>query len=448
VLRKESSLWGSFCFIIRTAWIWACGVCSNMLALAPNEAGATPAGSTLKNPIQGWDFLVELDFLGGVYIHYMMNQTTKYIIWLVVIVVVVWGFYNVLNKKEVSGEPIKIGGAFALTGIASTWGEADRNGVTLAIEEINKAGGINGTPLELIVENTFGENTKTLTAVSKLVEIDKVIAIVGATWLDSYQSPVPFVEDKKLIMVTPSASITAIQNPRKYDFTFSTWYRSDQESEELASYLAKAGKNKVVFIGTVDPFWKDVIDHFKKRAQEVGVVVIEEFYVNPDQSDFRTLISRTKQISPDVVIVGFATESNWLGFLKQRQEIYPQSTLYSTESIEEFITKEGYEGLLANTYFIAPKALENDFPQRYKDRFNTDALFSASNAYDATKMILKAISVVGTDSEKIREYLKNNEFETVTFGTVRFDDFGGIGGGGFVIKKAKDGGAEIVEELK
>ncbi len=375
-----------------------------------------------------------------------MNKT---LIWVIVIVVIVVGGYFLINKpKPESGEPIKIGGAFTLTGIASTWGEADRNAATLAIEEINNGGGINGKSVELVVENTFSENAKTLSAVSKLVDINEVIALIGPTWLDSYQSAVPFAEERKIVIVTPSAAITAIQNPKKYDFTFSTWYRSDVESEELASYLAKTGKKKVVFMGTKDPFWEDVFNHFEKRGQEVGIVAAEKFFVNPDQSDFRTLITRIKLINPDVILVGFATENSWLGFLKQRQEIYPQSTLYSTESIEEFITKEGYEGLLANTFFIAPKALENDFPDLYKKRFNVDAVFSAPNAYDATKMVLKAISAVGVDSEKIRDYLKNNEFETVTFGKVRFDDLGGIGGGDFVIKAVKDRKAEIVEELK
>ena len=82
------------------------------------------------------------------------------------------------SKKE-EGQPIRIGAIFAITGSASWLGEPERNTAVMYVEEINKAGGINGRPIELIVEDTAGDETTAVNAVRKLISKDKVMAIIG-----------------------------------------------------------------------------------------------------------------------------------------------------------------------------------------------------------------------------------------------------------------------------
>lgn len=97
--------------------------------------------------------------------------------------------------------------------------------------------------------------------------------------------------------------------------------------------------------------------------------------------------------------------------------------------------------------FIAPKILESDFPKRYKERFSVDSIFSASNSYDTIMMIIKAIESMGENSNAVRKYLAENEFDTVTFGKTKFDEIGGVVGGEFVIKKVVNNKAELLIEL-
>jgi len=96
-------------------------------------------------------------------------------------------------------EMIKIGGAFAFTGFASGWGEVERNAISLAIEEINNAGGINGKHVKLIAEDTLSDGTKTVSAVQKLINVDGVKIIIGPTWLDTFGGAAPLYDYSKRI---------------------------------------------------------------------------------------------------------------------------------------------------------------------------------------------------------------------------------------------------------
>ena len=168
----------------------------------------------------------------------------------ILIVVAMFLFTN--DKGDSTGlvvdnrQPIKIGGAFALTGFASEWGAVERNGAILAIEEINAQGGINGREVKLIVEDTLSDGKGAINAVQKLINIDNVEVIVGPSWLDSFGGAAPIADENNIVFMTPSASIDAIKSEHSYDYVFSTWYRTDKESEELAKHLSNANKKRII----------------------------------------------------------------------------------------------------------------------------------------------------------------------------------------------------------
>src|SRR3989338_7543873 len=164
-------------------------------------------------------------------------------------------FIGILYYLQTKTRPLgtlRIGGAFALSGFASQWGEADRNGAMLAIEESNQTGGINGKRVEMIIEDTASDNTKTVFAVHKLVDVDGVQIILGPTWLDFFGGATPLAKEKQVILVTPSGAISAIKELEDYQYVFSTWYRSDYETRDLAQYLADNNQKRVALFFTND----------------------------------------------------------------------------------------------------------------------------------------------------------------------------------------------------
>ncbi|MBI3336093.1 ABC transporter substrate-binding protein [Candidatus Peregrinibacteria bacterium] len=334
-------------------------------------------------------------------------------------------------------EPIKIGGAFALSDFGAEWGEAELNGATLAIEEQNARGGIRGRKVELVAEDTATNALKTVTATRKLIDIDQVEVMVGPTWFDSFAGPAPIADQEEVVMLTPSAAITAVQGDNPHPYVFSTWFRSDEESREIARYLAKIGQKRIAFFFGLDPFWDDVSAKAREEAQKLGVEIVKDITVQGNDSDFRTMLTQLKKIEPDVILFGFNNKKQFAAFLKQRAEIYPNSPLFTTEYIEEFLDNPDYAPLLAPMWYIAPKVEESAFTKKYRDRFGKDPVFSASNSYDATNMILEAFKLGKTTGPAIREFLAENMFETVTFGKLKFDEIGGVKGGAFIIKEVK-----------
>ena len=134
----------------------------------------------------------------------------KKIVWAVVIIILIIIGFKVLNQKptaSVSNQPIKIGQMSALTGIGADIGEEERNGTLLAVEEINARGGISGRPIEMISEDTPAFDLKQGVSVAeKLIEVDKVLAIIGPQWDNQAEVVATVAANKKVPAISQNAS--------------------------------------------------------------------------------------------------------------------------------------------------------------------------------------------------------------------------------------------------
>ncbi|MBI4171038.1 MAG: ABC transporter substrate-binding protein [Candidatus Aenigmarchaeota archaeon] len=364
----------------------------------------------------------------------------------IITVVAVIAIFNNYTGQAAGEKTVRIGGAFALSGFGSGWGEVERNAAILAIEEANGNGGINGRKIELIVEDIASSNTKTVSAVSKLINVDKVGVILGPSWLDTFNSASPLSDENKVVMITPSASITAIKSEKNYSYIFSTWYSPDREAEALVKYIEKMGAKRVVFIFQDDPYWQDLTGYLKTQLKLSNLELREDFKIKPEETDFRTVLLKTKSLQPDAIVFGTTGEQSLLSFLQQRAVIYPESMLFTMTYIEEFAFKDNYKGLLENVNYPSPQQPDSNFSEKYEKRFGKKPVFSASNSYDAANMIIAAMKEGNMDAESIRTYLLTKTFTTITFGEARFDENGGLVGGNFVNKRVKNNTIEIVAE--
>lgn len=359
-------------------------------------------------------------------------KNNRIIVILVLVLFVVIGLVAFSgSSREGSEETIKVGGLFGLTDFSSSWGEIERNAVILAIDEINESGGIDGKKLELFVEDTFSDNAKSVSATLKLTDINKVDVIVGPTWAATFKGTLPSAEDKDVIMITPSDSITAMKRDKNYRNVFSLWFDAKEETHAIAEHFNDMGYKDITFLIVKDPFFIDIAERVMEHGEKYGMTysMVQHDY---GETDFRTRLSKIKESDPDVVFYGVTEESEQVNVLKQKQAIYPEGKFFTTESVAEFVPK--YPELLEGVSFIRPVPAGGEFAESYRERFNQDPIFSASNAYDAMMVLAQTMDAVGTDAEKMEAYMYQNTFDTVTFGPMRFDDLGGPSGGEFEIK--------------
>ena len=348
---------------------------------------------------------------------------------IILVVVLGLGIFSISKPKQ--NNTIIIGAALALSGDAAAWGEEERNGILLALEDLNDP------DIKVIFEDTQTHPTHTINAGNKLVSIDNVDVIIGPTWLDSFNGFIDVSERNKIITISPSTSITAIHKKSNVNDTiFSTWFRSDNQVRNIMQNISDKGIKNISLFYQNDTFTLDVVNIIKSESAEYGMSVVHEFATNGHESDFKTALLKAKNNKAEVIVFWFAGAGETVPFLKQRKVLeMDEIPLYTTEWIQGFVNNDEYKDITNNIYYSVPE-LNNQFIDQYEELYGVKPGLSASNAYDTLNILIETIEKVGTDPTAIQEYLENTEFETITFGKVSFDEIHGVDTGAFKIKKS------------
>jgi branched-chain amino acid transport system substrate-binding protein len=343
-----------------------------------------------------------------------------------------------LSRAESRKNPILIGGAFALTSYAASFGTAELNGATLAIEETNASGGLAGREIKLLVEDTLSSNRGTVTAVTKLISIDKTKIIIGPTWLDSFAGALPIAARNKVLLITPSAVISILkQNSHDYPLVFSTFFNLDREIQTLIEHIRYEQRKRIALIFDQDPFFEAISKTLRRTAKTAGLSIVQDKTVPIDDIDFRTALVKVRQSNSDGIIFGLTSEGSLLSFLKQRQAFCPEIRLFGIHDVAGFVEQDKFKKLLINTRYAVPAESNPDFSGKYKQRFGTEPILTAANSYDAVKILVQALRQGHETPDAISTYLLKERFNTASFGSTHFNQWGGVESGKFIIKAVK-----------
>ena len=194
----------------------------------------------------------------------------KLILSFVVVVVLGLLWWNQSKNSAVpaTGEPIKIGGIFILSGEGASWGEAAKNGMELAIKEINAEGGIEGKPLQGIYEDDGSDPSKAISAFNKLTNSDGVKFIIGPNWSNTGLSLIELIKQHGVVAISPSLGLPAYNESSEY--IFNTWPHDEILSENLAQYVYDKGYRNVAVFGANDVWVKAQDQAFIKKFVELG----------------------------------------------------------------------------------------------------------------------------------------------------------------------------------
>jgi len=191
-------------------------------------------------------------------------------------------------------EPLKIGVIATLTGLGSFQGQQAVNGLELAKEEINAAGGINGKPLELIIEDSKTESAAAVTALNKLIEVDNVKFVIGDSWTSTTPPLVPVSNEKGVILISPIASLDSLASD---DFFFRTMPSAKSMMDALADYAYKQGLRRVGILHQQTAFGVEHASDFKSAFEKLGGQVVDVESVDVKANDFRTELGKMNEKS-------------------------------------------------------------------------------------------------------------------------------------------------------
>lgn len=364
-----------------------------------------------------------------------MKKVTLYIVAVLAVAVffvVGWksGADNKLNPHVgETGEVvdvIKIGAALALSGDSSIveWGEASKNGALLAVQEINTRGGINGKKLELVIEDIQSSSKGSVSAVTKLLSADKVKGVL-VTWLDVYQGAAPLAATYDIPIITPDGGIEAINGEKVYPNVYSTWYRTDVKAEKIVSYMAKQGITRLAGVYQNDSYYSDFANRVKKYADKYGIVLVETELINSGTVNMSTQLLKIQYAKPDAIIFGLYDEKNVYSLVKTRRESMPKVKLFGDELVQDYYKQDRYKGLFEDTVYFHASFPQDGFVTKYREAYKKDPAFGAGTSYDAV-MILAGWFANSATYGSVSEYIDNSEFETVSFGKMKFDRIGGV----------------------
>lgn len=364
-----------------------------------------------------------------------MNKKIIWILGLIIIVLIILG----LNRKSDStySESIKIGSVSARTGVGVAIGDEEYKGTKLAVDEINKKGGIKGRMLELVSEDVSIDKLNIAGSVAnKLVSIDKVIAIVGPQWDEPMLAMLPITEKAKVPLIGPDTT-DSVESDIVGQYLFSTWYDNRVGVEVIMKHAQAKGLKKISILRPLNAgFWKFASDLVASSAPKYGITIVEDVDIgNPLTTDFRTFISKLKQKKPDAIFFIMADPGQCIFFKQMREQGFAVPVL-ATEAAGNNASLSQCASDMTNLYFSTPsvshpgyKAFESAFTEAY----GRGPLFpSAVTAYDAVRVLADALEkTAGEGGEALQKALSETKgFKGASLPEITFKE------NGFVITPA------------
>ena len=333
------------------------------------------------------------------------------------------------GSKE-SGDTIKVGANFELTGNVANYGNATIEGLQLAIDEANEAGGINGKKIELVSVDDKSEAAESINAATKLISDDDVKVIVGPATTGLVLAETQTATDAKVPIIAPCATSpeATVENGKVKPYVFRSCFIDPQQGEVMATFAAKdlKAKTAVIYVDNSSDYSKNLAKVFKEKFEAAGgKVVMEEAFLQKDQ-DFKATLTKLKTANADVMFVPAYYEE--VGkIVKQAREMGINSAILGTDGwddtkVVDIAGADALNNTFFSTHYSEKDAEVQGFIEAYKKKFNRAPNVFAALGYDAGKMLVDALKRAGSgDTEKIREALEATRDLKVGTGTISMD---------------------------
>jgi branched-chain amino acid transport system substrate-binding protein len=311
-----------------------------------------------------------------------------------------------------AADPIKIGEFASLTGKEAGFGQTSHQGVVLAIEEINAAGGVLGRPLELIYEDNQTKAGESATAAKKLISRDKVIALIGEVSSGRSLEAAPVAQQNKIPMIAPAATNPKVTQVGNY--IFRVCFIDPFQGTVMAKFAKEDLKVKRVAVlsSVSNAYSLGLAKFFKETFVAGGGEIVTEKNLAEGDKDFRAQLTAVKAANVEAVYVPcYYTEAALI--VRQARDLGITVPFFGGDGWEDEqllkIGGEALNGCYYSTHFSAENTdpVVAEFVKKYKARWNGElpGAFSALG-YDDIYVLAAAIKRAGgTDNVKLRDAL-------------------------------------------
>ncbi len=309
------------------------------------------------------------------------------------------------NKSTGSTDTFKIGGIGPTTGDAAIYGTAVKNGAQLAVDEINKNGGINGKKIEYKYEDDQSDAEKAVNAYNSLKDWGMQM-LVGTVTSNPCTAVVENTHNDNMFQLTPSA--TAVESIQ-YDNAFRMCFSDPNQGSASADYIAdnKLASKVAVIYNSSDPYSSGIYQKFAEEAKVKGLdVVAAEAFTADSKTDFSVQIQKAQSSGAELVFLPIYYQETSL-ILAQAKKAGFTPKYFGCDGMDGILALDGFdkslaEGLMFLTPFTADAEDEKTqtFVKAYKDAFGDTPIQFAADAYDCVYTIKAAIEKAGVTPDK------------------------------------------------
>jgi len=323
--------------------------------------------------------------------------------------------------KEPTGTPIKIGAVLSASDPAAPLGQPEQRALLLLEKQVNADGGIDGSPLKIIIEDDESDPAKASTAVTKLITQDQVAAVIGSSTTGATLAMVPVVE-KEMVPLICMAAGTKITDPVN-KWVFRTPPTDSMAIQKVLDYLKDNLKvTKIAVLHDANTFGTGGADELQAKAPGYDIeIVARESYGSAD-TDMTGQLTKIQQTGAEAVVV-WGTNPGPASIAKNMQQLGMTVPFVGSHGIanQKFIELAG--DAANGVVFPAGKLLipssipegsawreaVDSFSKAYKAEYQMDIDSFAAHGYDAGGIIVEAIRKVGADSSKLRDQIEKTK---------------------------------------
>lgn len=319
------------------------------------------------------------------------------------------------SASQAATGTINVGWMEDLSGQYAIWGQAGLNGMQMAADEINAAGGVNGQQIKVVGLDCQNDPQKTVNTYTQMVDQYNCVAVVGTNF-SSCNIPVAAVANTKKVPVVGTACsndlVTIDKDGNLNPYSFRLCFIDSYQGAKMAEYLLSQGyKNAAIITNAADAYSTGLTQFFTETFTAGGGTIVDAEQANGGDTDFRAQLSKIQGTNPDVLVIPW-TSNDVANIAKQAKEIGLTAQMAGFDGWDDAQVPTLAAGALeggiycSRPGFALPDA--QAFAEQYKAKYGIDPEAEALYGYDGLNWIVQCIKQANsTDPTIIRDQLEN-----------------------------------------
>ena len=358
------------------------------------------------------------------------------------------------SKAGDGQEPYRIGAVIDISGPSSSLGVPERNTLQMLEDKVNAAGGINGHPLELTVLDNKSDETEAVLAVKKLIDQQKVAAVIGCSSSGPSMAMLDTVQKEQVPMVSLAAASSIVEPVGERKWIFKTAQSDIVTINRLIGYLQEKGLTRVAFLHMNNAYGDGGRKAFTEAAGKAGIQIVTEEKFEATDKDMSPQLTRVKAGGAQAVVIWAIPPSASIVTKNYRDLGLSQPLLHSHGvGNQNFIelARGAADGVILPLGKLtvstqipdsdSQKKVLAEYIDEYSKKYNSPPNSFGGYAWDAFYLVVGALEKAGPDRAKIRDELENTRGFTGVSGVFNMspEDHNGLNEESMVMVQIQDG---------